>query len=95
MRGPHKAVTHADLRGFDVDMYVVHREQFDALYDLVMEHDPAQISRGKIFPRTDGPGHTPELYQLSQAIAAELYRRFPDNADIRDSMVVLRREPPY
>jgi hypothetical protein len=95
MRGPHKAMSHADLRGFDIDMYVVHREDFDARYDTVMEHDPAQISRGKIFPRIDGPGFTPELYELSQAIAAELARRFPGNTDILDSMVVLRREPPY
>jgi hypothetical protein len=76
-------------------MYVVHRDDFDARYDVIMENDPGQISRGKIFPRADRPGYTPELYWLSDAVAAELARRFPGNEDVKDSIVVLRREPPY
>lgn len=92
MRGPHKAMAHADLRSFDLDLLVINPEDFDRRYDLVMENAPELISRGKIFP---DPVLTPELYRLGQLIAEELHRLFPNNPDVIDSMIVLRREPPY
>jgi hypothetical protein len=95
MRGPHKAMAHADLRAFDVDLYVIHQAEFDRLYDSVMENAPDQISRGKIFPDPENPDVAPELHALGMAITRELSLLFPDNPDIMDSMVVLRREPPY
>ncbi|GLI00055.1 toxin glutamine deamidase domain-containing protein [Phytohabitans aurantiacus] len=95
MRGPHKAMAHADLREFDVDLYVIHQAEFDRLYDSVMENAPNQISRGKIFPDNDRPDVAPDLLLLGREIVDQLELLFPDNPGIADSMVVLRREPPY
>jgi hypothetical protein len=94
LRGPHKGMTRADLNAFDLDLYVIHRAEFDRLYDIIMQHRPELLSRGKIFPDRDGQ-LTPELRRLITAIQTQLEHRFPGNEDVAESEIVLRREPPY
>lgn len=94
MRGPHKAMAHADLRSFDVDLYVVHRDEYDRLYNTARKNAPKDAaSRGKIFPVDKS--NTPDLHSLTRQIVRDLRLAFPDNPDIKSSMVVLRREPPH
>jgi hypothetical protein len=94
LRGPHKGMTRADLNAFDLDLYVIHRAEFDRLYDIIMQHRPELLSRGKIFPDLNGP-LTPELNRTIRDIRSRLKDLFPDNEDVAESDIVLRREPPY
>ncbi|MCB0128800.1 MAG: hypothetical protein KDE58_41325, partial [Caldilineaceae bacterium] len=85
IRSDVKAQTRFDETAFDVDMYVVHQEDFDK---AVSARVPVQA--GKIFPSRQ----VPELATLSARVQAELVREFPDVRGIGGSAVVLNRTPP-
>lgn len=85
-RGPPKGTTHFDASNFDVDLYVVHPEE----YDSVARRRPELVLAGKIFPGA----HTPELRNLSTTVAAALAAEFPNVARINRSNIVLRRVRP-
>jgi hypothetical protein len=85
-RGPHKATTHFDASNFDVDLYVVHPED----YDRIANKKPELVMAGKIFPGY----YSADLQTLSTRVAAALAAEFPNVARIGRSNVVLRRMPP-
>jgi hypothetical protein len=91
-RGPHKGMVHADLRAFDLDLWVLHPDEYDRLYDEVMRTNADLVSRGKIFP---DPEATPELFLLSKRIQEALEELLPGVDEIGTSEIVLRRDPPY
>jgi hypothetical protein len=91
-RGPHKGMVHVDLRAFDLDLWVLHPEEYDRLYDEVMRTDADLVSRGKIFP---DPEATPELFLLTKRVQRALEELLPDVDEIGTSEIVLRRDPPY
>lgn len=84
-RGDPKARVRFDERDFDVDLYVEHKEAYDAAVTA-----GARVAAGKIFPQRA----VPDLSALSSRVASALRARFPTIARVGESDVVLRREPP-
>ena len=84
-KGPHKGSVRFDLADFDVDLYVVHAEDFEA----TRARNPGAVLAGKIFPSA-----APQLQRLSNDVARALVARFPDVHRIGESSVVLRATRP-
>ncbi|MGW6204549.1 hypothetical protein ACWF9B_13010 [Streptomyces sp. NPDC055089] len=87
MKGLPKGKTHFDANDFDVDMYVVHPDEFRA----IVRARPSRELAGKIFPNiTD----TRELFDISKQIADRLGEAFPNVSRARESEIVLRESAP-
>ncbi|WP_285666457.1 hypothetical protein, partial [Actinorhabdospora filicis] len=84
-RGKHKGKTHYDPKDFDVDMYVVHAEEFERI-------KTRKRGWGKSWIAGD-PIDAPELLQVSDRVAAELGDAFPGVKGIGESKIVLRKSP--
>ena len=61
-------------------------------HDTRVRDDEQVMSRGKIFSNHEV---TPELERIVRAIRAELRGLFKNNTEVRQSVIVLRRDPPY
>ncbi|MBJ7597144.1 hypothetical protein [Candidatus Nephthysia bennettiae] len=88
-RGPHKGRTAFNLRDFDVDLFVVDRNEFDRV-KRKPSRDPRD-DEDKIFPT---PRNAPELAELQARVRAALVQRFKGVKGIRESQLVLRRVRP-
>ncbi len=82
-RGPHKGQTRFNLGEFDVDLYTVHKADFDAA-----ARKGAQVVAGKIFP-TDRLAPK-ELSACSQQVVAALVAALPGIQGVAGSTVVLK-----
>jgi hypothetical protein len=89
VRGPHKGWTHFDASDFDVDLYVVHAEDFDA----IAAAQPDLVKAGKIFPGPN-PDARRHLGDKSREVADALGDEFKAVTRIKKSSIVLRREKP-
>ncbi|WP_333734281.1 phage tail protein [Streptomyces sp. IBSBF 3010] len=87
MKGLQKGKTHFDVNDFDVDMYVVHPEEFRA----ITRARPSRELAGKIFPNVTD---TRELLSISNEVADRLARAFPDIPRAGKSEIVLRESAP-
>jgi hypothetical protein len=85
-RGKPKGKVHFDPKEFDVDLYVVHVEEFERVAATRRGRQ-----RAKIFPDSV---HTPRLLELSDEVAAALGNAFPEVRGIEKSTIVLRRHEP-
>jgi hypothetical protein len=92
-RGPHKGLTRFNLKDFDVDLFVVHPEEFERVSRTgVHRHNPAIVDKDKVFPT---PEDTLDLWRLSNAVREALEEAFPPPIEgISDSTIVLRKDPP-
>jgi hypothetical protein len=88
-RGPHKGLTAFNLRDFDVDLYVVDRNEFERV-SRKRRPDPRDDA-DKIFPTER---RAPELYDLQKRVRAALVQKFKHVKGLRDTEIVLRRTPP-
>ncbi|MFI9586809.1 HPC2 multi-domain protein [Streptomyces sp. NPDC052236] len=86
-KGPHKGKVRFDPQDFDVDMYVIHTEDFER----IERSNPTRVQAGKVFPSVRD---TPELVILTRNIKQALIKALPGVARVGDSDVVLRKVPP-
>jgi hypothetical protein len=84
-KGPQKNQTRFNPNDFDVDLYVVHPDDFDT---AVMRG--AKLVGGQIFP--DNPFAPRELASVSRAARKVLMTKLPDIARMASIEVSLRRE---
>ena len=85
-RGPQKGMVHFDASDFDIDLYVVHREE----YQRIAARFPNLPVGGKIFP---GP-RTGGLAAFSTLVVGKLAQEFRTVTRVAESEVVLRAEEP-
>ncbi|MDN3059209.1 DUF4157 domain-containing protein [Streptomyces sp. SRF1] len=91
MRGPHKGKTAFNINDFDVDLFVVHPEEWRRVYPLMKRDWPEFVDDQKMFPR---PPHLQELINKSQEVGGELASvlqgRLKDLSEFYKTEIVLR-----
>jgi len=96
MRGPHKGRTAFNLNDFDVDLYVVHPEEWDKVRPAMLRDAPESVKSDKIFPN---PLFTPDLSRLGSAVGKALEERFKgrlkSTARLAETEILIRRENPW
>lgn len=97
-RGPHKGRTAFNVDDFDVDLFVVHPEEWKRVYPLAKEQFPDEVDGEKFFPKDIHP----ILIELEKKgtevggkLADALVGRLKDDSEIRNlTDIVLREEYP-
>ncbi|MFE2989398.1 DUF4157 domain-containing protein [Streptomyces sp. NPDC059262] len=97
-RGPHKGRTAFNVDDFDVDLFVVHPEEWKRVYPLIKRRFPNEVDGEKFFPKNVGDILS-ELVGKGVAaggrLADALEGRLKDDDEIRNKTdIVLRWEHP-
>ena len=94
-KGPHKGMTAFTVNDFDVNLYVVHPEEWRALYPTMKTKAAHRLKGELIFPYAP---ITPELAEVSERISREIVAIFKgkvrDISRLEDTEVVIRKENP-
>ncbi|MEU8567474.1 hypothetical protein AB0C51_03760 [Streptomyces pathocidini] len=92
LRGPHKGKTAFNINDFDVDLFVVHPEEWKRVYPMMKRDWPEVVDNLKMFPR---PPHLQELINKGDEVGGELATalegRLKDVSEIRNETEIVLR----
>ncbi|MGH9194615.1 MAG: hypothetical protein ACRD1T_02610, partial [Acidimicrobiia bacterium] len=96
MRGPHKGKTAFNINDFDVDLFVVHPEEWKRAYPHMKRDYPNFVDDQKMFPRRP---HLNDLVNKSQEVGGDLANavrgRLKDLSEFYKTEIVLRWQDSY
>ncbi|MFG2882701.1 DUF4157 domain-containing protein [Streptomyces sp. NPDC048297] len=97
-RGPHKGRTAFNVDDFDVDLFVVHPEEWKRVYPLIKRQFPNEVDGEKFFPKNVGDilaDLEVKGMVVGGRLADALEGRLKDDGEIRNKTdIVLRWEHP-
>ncbi|MGP3999966.1 eCIS core domain-containing protein [Streptomyces sp. 8N706] len=95
-RGPHKGRTAFNVSDFDVDLFVVHPEEWARIYPKMIKHRPDLTDDAKIFPALPYMKQLVSLGQrVGRSLAGALHGRLRSVSELLKTEIVLRKDPAY